>query len=127
MAGGSIFHLDRIGSVRNGLPVLLFFMERVLVVEQAEPEDILRQAIAKKVCVTAVYNRAAVLLAPESLFTRHDALHLRAVTLEHDGRKPREARLGTFKVSGLGEVTLTRKLFSAKSVFGPLLEPVGES
>ena len=82
-----------------------------------QPEEIISLAIRKKVCVTAHYNRVAVTLAPHSLFTRHDDLFLRAVTLDHDGRKPREAKLGTFKVKGLSEVAMTRKLFSAGTVF----------
>ena len=78
---------------------------------------ILEQAAAKKVCVTAVYNRGAVTLAPHSLFERHGELYLRAVRLEFDGRKPREPKLGTFKLSGLSEVAPTRRLFS-RSLFG---------
>lgn len=82
-----------------------------------ETEIVITQAIAKKVCIAAVYNRVAVTLAPHSLFTRHDELYLRGVTVEHDGRKPREAKLGTFKLAGLTEVKATRKLFFARSLF----------
>jgi hypothetical protein len=84
---------------------------------EVPPEETLGQAIRKKVCVTAHYNRVNVTLAPHSLFTRHDDLFLRAVTVEHDGRKPREPKLGTFKVKGLSEIVLTRKLFSPGTVF----------
>ncbi len=82
-----------------------------------EPETVITHAIAKKVCIAAVYNRVAVTLAPQSLFARHDELYLRAVTLEHDGRKPRETKLGTFKLAGLSEVKATKKLFSPRSLF----------
>ncbi len=78
---------------------------------------ILEQAIAKRVCLQAVYNKTEVVLAPHSLFTRHEAAYLKAVTVEHGGRKPREPKLGSFKVDGLTRVGLTRKLFSAKSIF----------
>ena len=84
---------------------------------EAEPQEILSLAIRKKVCVTAHYNRVNVTLAPHSIFTRHDDLFLRAVTVDHDGRKPREAKLGTFKVKGLSDIALTRKLFSAATMF----------
>jgi hypothetical protein len=38
-------------------------------------------------------------------------MFLRAVTLDQDGKKPREAKLGTFKLAGLGSVTGTSRLF----------------
>lgn len=90
-----------------------------------EPETVISHAIAKKLCIAAVYNRVAVTLAPHSLFTRHDELYLRAVTVEHDGRKPREAKLGTFKLAGLSEVKPTKKLFSPRSLFPS--EPVPQA
>jgi hypothetical protein len=77
----------------------------------SELAEILHQAMAKRVCVSAIYNKKGAILAPHFLFSRHDELYLRAVTVEQDGRKPREPKLGTFKLSGLTEVALTRKLF----------------
>ena len=74
-------------------------------------DGIFREAIARKRCVSGVYNKRAVILAPHLLFERHGDLHVRAVTVEIDGEKPREAKLGTFRLSGLREVALTRKLF----------------
>ena len=83
-------------------------------------EAILEQAIGKRVCLQAVYNRVPVVLAPHSLITQHDAAYLRAVTVEHGGRKPREPKLGAFKVDGLTGVGLTKRLFSPKSIFEKL-------
>ena len=80
---------------------------------------VLAESIGRRVCVNATYNRVAVVLAPHSLFERHGDLFLRAVTIEHDGRKPREARLGTFNAKGLSGLTPTRRLFSA-ALFRPL-------
>jgi predicted transcriptional regulator len=74
-------------------------------------ENILCQAIARRQCVITTYNKRAVTLAPHILFTRHDEMFLRAVTLDQDGKKPREAKLGTFKLAGLGSVTGTSRLF----------------
>jgi hypothetical protein len=74
-------------------------------------EAILLEAIRRKLCVAATYNRKSAVLAPHALFERHGDLFLRAVTVELDGAKPREAKLGTFKLAGLHDVTLTRKLF----------------
>ena len=89
--------------------------------EGTEPtEVILEQAIGKRVCLQAVYNRTPVILAPHSLITKNDAAYLRAVTVEHGGRKPREPKLGAFKVDGLTAVGLTKRLFSPKSIFANL-------
>lgn len=82
--------------------------------------DLLAHAIKRKVCVTATYNRGQATLAPHSLFERHGDLFLRAVTVDYDGRKPREPKLGTFKLVGLSDVAVTRKLFSPKAVFAGL-------
>jgi hypothetical protein len=79
--------------------------------DKDEAEAALREGIARKRCVSAVYNKRQVIVAPHQLFERHGDLFIRAVTVEIDGQKPREAKLGTFKLSGLREVAITRKLF----------------
>ena len=91
-----------------------------MLLNEAPVEDLLAHAIKRKVCVTATYNRGAATLAPHSLFERHGDLFLRAVTVDYDGRKPKEPKLGTFKLVGLGDVAVTRKLFSPKAVFAGL-------
>ena len=83
---------------------------------------IIEAAATKRVCLTAIYNRGSVTLAPHSLFERHGELYLRAVRIEYEGRKPREPKLGTFKLAGLSEVEATRKLFS-RSIFAGLEQP----
>ena len=92
----------------------------------AGAEAVIRTAISKKVLIAVSYNKGRSTLAPHSIFTRHDELYLRAVTVERDGRAPREPKLGTFKLSGLSEVELTRRLFSAAATF-KALEPPAES
>ena len=87
---------------------------------QASPEQILEFAIQRSLMVSTAYNRGRSVLAPHSLFTRHDELYLRAVTIERDGRAPREAKLGTFKLIGLGDLALTGRTFDRKAVFAPL-------
>ena len=77
------------------------------------------EAIARRRCLRAVYNRAAVRLAPHILYTRHDELFVDAVTLEHDGRRPRETRLGTFKLAGLREPAVAGESFRLEPVFDP--------
>lgn len=73
----------------------------------------LENAIKRRVLVEADFNRGRSLLAPHSVFMRHDEAYLRAQTVERDGRKPTAPKLGTFKLSGLGNVATTRKLFSS--------------
>jgi hypothetical protein len=86
-------------------------------------EAAIRTAISKKVLISASYNKGRSMLAPHSLFARHDELYLRAVTVERDGRQPREPKLGTFKLSGLSDLQLTRRLFSAAATFRALEPP----
>jgi predicted transcriptional regulator len=80
-------------------------------VEPKEPLDMLRAAIARQSCVTTTYNKRTVTLAPHIVYTRHDEPFLRAVTVALDGNKPRELKLGTFKVAGLGALNDSASLF----------------
>ncbi len=80
---------------------------------------IILEAIARGTCIDAVYNRMKVRLAPHILYTRHDELYLDAVTVERDGQKPREVKLGTFKLVGLREVALANQPFQRQPVFDP--------
>src|SRR5215207_7815604 len=83
---------------------------------------IIIEGIARQLCVTATYNRTRVLLAPHILYTRNDALFVDAVTLERDGQPPRELRLGSFKIDGLGAVALVDRSFQASELFEPTAE-----
>ena len=87
---------------------------------EASPQQILEFAIERSLMVSTAYNRGRAILAPHSLSVRHDELYLRAVTVERDGRPPREARLGTFKLIGLGDLALTGRTFDRDSLFAPL-------
>ena len=75
------------------------------------------EAIALRKCIRATYNRMQVVLAPHILFTRHDELFIDAVTVERDGQPPREVKLGTFKLAGLKDVSLTDRTFSPEPIF----------
>lgn len=83
---------------------------------------VLLEAIVKRLAVAAVYNRTEVTLAPHILYTRHGDLHIDAVTLERDGRPPREAKLGTFKLAGLSGVRITPRRFGPSGLFDPAAE-----
>lgn len=87
---------------------------------EASPKQILEFAIERSLMVSAAYNCGRSILAPHSLLAKHDELYLRAVTIERDGRPPRETRLGTFKLIGLGDLALTGRVFDRDSIFAPL-------
>lgn len=72
---------------------------------------VLLEAIAKRLCVETTYNKQVVRLAPHIVYTRHGELHVDAVTVERDGKPPREVKLGTFKLAGLRATGLTKRLF----------------
>lgn len=78
---------------------------------------ILLEAIVKRQAVAATYNRTEVTLAPHILYTRYGDLHIDAVTLERDGRPPREEKLGTFKLAGLSGVRITPRRFTPSALF----------
>lgn len=75
------------------------------------------EAIVKRQAVNATYNRGEVTLAPHVIYTRHDELYVDAVTLARDGKPPKEEKLGTFKLAGLGGLRLTPRRFEASPLF----------
>ena len=72
---------------------------------------LLRRAIASRTCVVATYNRGRVKLAPYVLYERDDAVFVDAVTIERDGKEPREPKLGAFRLSGLNDMHGTFERF----------------
>lgn len=80
------------------------------------------EAIVKRQCVAATYNRTEVTLAPHILYTRHGDLHVDAVTLERDGKPPKEMKLGTFKLAGLSAVRITPRRFTLSALFDAAAE-----
>jgi hypothetical protein len=86
---------------------------------EMEASRILLEAIALKQCVQATYNRMVVKLAPHILYTRHGELYVDAVTVERDGKPPKETKLGTFKLAGLQVPSIVQRNFAAESIFNP--------
>ncbi|MCJ8159950.1 hypothetical protein [Sphingomonas sp. LaA6.9] len=78
---------------------------------------LLLEAIALRKCVTAIYNRGTVKLAPHILYTRHDELFIDAVTVSRDGKPPREIKIGTFKLAGLNDLALDDAFFEPEPGF----------
>ncbi|MET4896046.1 hypothetical protein RN629_02600 [Sphingomonadaceae bacterium jetA1] len=86
--------------------------ERRPVEPAAGAPAIIFEAIVKMRAVSATYNRGDVVLAPHVIYTRHDELYVDATTVERDGKPPREEKLGTFKLAGLGALRLTPRRFT---------------
>lgn len=75
------------------------------------------EAIVKRQCVAATYNRGEVTLAPHMIYTRHDEVYVDALTVERDGKPPKEEKLGTFKLAGLGALRITPRRFLPSALF----------
>lgn len=75
------------------------------------------EAIVKQQAVAATYNRGEVMLAPHIVYTRHGEMYVDALTLARDGKPPREPKLGTFKLDGLGGLRLTPRKFEPSELF----------
>ena len=77
------------------------------------------EAIVKQLAVAATYNRGEVTLAPHIIYTRHDEIYVDAVTLERDGKPPREEKIGAFKLAGLTGLRITPRRFTPHTLFNP--------
>ncbi len=86
------------------------------------PVPMILEAIVKRHCITATYNRGVVTMAPHILYTRHDELHLDAVALDRDDKPPRELKIGTYRLSGLGAIARIDRPFYPVESFDPLAE-----
>ena len=89
--------------------------------DRADPSPaapaIVLEAIVKRFAISATYNLAEVTLAPHILYTRHGDLHVDAITMERDGRPPKEVKIGTFKLSGLSALRVTPRHFVPHRMF----------
>lgn len=83
------------------------------------PVPTLFAAIVKQLCVNATYNRDKVVLAPHVAYTKHGELYVDAITVARNGMLPREEKLGSYKVTGLGEPKLTGRAFAVSSLYEP--------
>lgn len=80
---------------------------------------IVLEAIVRKRCVSATYNGGTVVLAPHALFQRHESYYVAASTITRDGVKPREEKIGAFKLDGLVDLSATEDGFFTSSVWNP--------
>ena len=85
----------------------------------AGPVPTMFEAIVRLITVKATYNRGTVTIAPHILYTRHGEMYVDAVTIERDGKPPKEVKIGTFKLDGLKDVKLAGKSFAPSALFVP--------
>jgi hypothetical protein len=85
----------------------------------ANPTPIVLEGIVRQRCLTAFYNRTRMVLAPHILYTRAGSLYVDAVVVSRDFVIPREEKIGTFKVDGLKNLTLTEREFRISHLFLP--------
>jgi hypothetical protein len=83
------------------------------------PAPIVMEGIVRLRCVEARYNGGHVVLAPHVFFIKNDAPHVGAITIERDGKPPREAKIGIFKLDGLGDLRLSDRSFAPSPAFEP--------
>jgi len=86
------------------------------------PAPTIFEAIVKQRCVNATWNRDKVVLAPHVIYTRHGELFVDAVTVARNGMLPREEKLGTYKLAGMGDLKLTGRDFAPSTLFEPAAE-----
>lgn len=86
------------------------------------PAPTIMEAIVKLLCVNATYNRDKIVLAPHILYTRHGEVYVDAITVARNGMLPRETKLGSFKLAGLGDLKLTGRDFAPSDLFEPEAE-----
>ena len=91
--------------------------------EAPTPTMMLFEAIIRRKCISATYNRSRIVLAPHILYTRHGALHVDAVTVSRENMLPREIKLGTYKLDGLSELRVLDRDFAINT---ELFEPGAE-
>lgn len=85
----------------------------------ANPTPIVLEGIVRQLCMTAIYNRTRMVLAPHILYTRGEALYVDAQVVSRDFVIPREEKFGTYKIDGLKGLTLTDRPFKISALFLP--------
>lgn len=93
--------------------------DRVLAQPAPGAAPVILEAIVKRMAVAASYNRGEVVLAPHILYTRHGELYVDALTIERDGKPPKEAKVGAFKLAGLNPLRITARRFEPSPLFDP--------
>lgn len=66
----------------------------------------LTQAITRGACIVWTYNRTLMKVSPQVLYWRNGALHCDAIVVERHGTVVTEPRFGSFRLSGLRDVSI---------------------
>ncbi|WBH18180.1 hypothetical protein [Sphingomonas radiodurans] len=95
--------------------------DRVIAPPAAPPASmpVVFEAIVKLQALAATYNRGTVTLAPHIVYTKHGEYYVDALTLERDGKPPKEPKIGAFKIAGLGGLRVTPRRFTPSDLFAP--------
>ncbi len=91
--------------------------DRVLAQPAPGAAPVILEAIVKRMAVAATYNRGEIVLAPHILYTRHGELYVDGLTIERDGKPPREPKVGAFKLAGLNPLRITARRFEPSPLF----------
>ncbi len=75
------------------------------------------EAIALKRCLSARYNKLALILAPHVLYKRNDSFFIDAITISRDGNPPREDKVGAYNLAGLSDIEVTERPFEIHPLF----------
>lgn len=70
------------------------------------------QAIERQLLVRWTYNRTLMQAAPQILYRRNGGLYVDAIVTEKNGAPPVERKLGSFRLTGLGNISLTSESFT---------------
>ncbi|MCW2336135.1 hypothetical protein M2337_000368 [Sphingobium sp. B2D3A] len=75
------------------------------------------EAIALRRCLSARYNKLALVLAPHVLYKRNDSYFIDAITITRDGAEPREPKVGSYNLAGLSELDVLETTFDVHPLF----------
>jgi hypothetical protein len=91
--------------------------DRVLAQPAPHAPPTILEAIVKKLAVAATYNGSEIVLAPHVLYTKHAQLYVDGVVIERDGKPPKEAKVGAYKLAGLSPLRITARRFTPSPLF----------
>ena len=91
--------------------------ERMLAQPAPGAAPTILEAIVKRLAVAATYNRGEIVLAPHILYTKHGELYVDGVVIERDGKPPKEAKVGAYKLAGLQPLRITARRFTPSALF----------
>ena len=61
------------------------------------------------------------------LYTKHGELYVDGVVLERDGKPPKEAKVGAYKLAGLQPLRLTARRFTPSELFDAKADKYAET